>query len=112
MLRKYNLYILVAILLFFLSCKEEVKKVLPMEEDKAISLLGDMHFANSAAMIHKIEDRDSMKEVYQSQVFEIHKVSKLEYENLIEVLESDLNLYFEIEKKVNTHLKEVQNDET
>jgi hypothetical protein len=112
MLAYRNLFILVVIFSFLISCKKEVKNVLPMEEDKAILLLGDMHFANSAALIHKMEDRDSMKKVYETQVFEIHKVTKQEYENLIKSLESDLNHYFEIEKKVHTHLKDIQNDKT
>ena len=112
MVQKHNIFLLVIIFSFLISCKEEVKIVLPMEEDKVISLLGDMHYANSAALIHRVEDRDSMKVVYESQVFEIHKVTKQEHEKLIEALESDLELYYEIEKKVHTYLKEVQDKET
>ena len=112
MLSIRNLFISAVIFTFLISCKNEVKNLLPMEEEKVISLLGDMHFAKSAALIHRMEDRDSMKVVYESQVFEIHKVSKQEYEKLIEALESDLNLYFEIEKKVHKHLKDIQNDKT
>lgn len=92
------------------SCKDEAKVVLPMEEEKVIALLGDMHFASSASAIHVKEERDSMKQVYESQVFEINGVSREEYISLIKLLESDLNLYFEIEKKVHTYLKELQNN--
>ena len=83
-----------------------------MEEEKVIALMGDMHFASSGALIHRLEERDSMKHVYETQVFEIHNITKLEYDKLIEVLESDLNLYFEIEKKVHNYLKDIQNDKT
>jgi hypothetical protein len=83
-----------------------------MDEDKAIALMGDIHFAHSAAMIHKMEERDSMKTVFESQVLEIHNVTKQDYENLLQILESDLDFYFEIEKKVHTYLKDIQNDKS
>ena len=96
--------------LLFCSCKEDVKVVLPMDEEKVIALLGDMHFANAASKIHMREKRDSMKLIYEDQVFVINDISREDYENLIKILESDLNLYYDIEKKVHKYLKDLQND--
>jgi len=92
------------------SCKNNVKVDLPFDEEKVVSLLGDVHFAKSAAMIHKIENRDSMRSFYESQVFTINEVTREDYNQLINVLESDLKLYYDIEKKVHSYLKTVQND--
>ena len=62
----------ISILVLHTSCKKEKRAELPMEEEEVISLLGDMHFANSAVMILPKENRDSMKLIYETQVFEIH----------------------------------------
>ena len=75
-----------------------------------IHLLADLHFAKSAAMVHKVEERDSMKLIYDAQVFDIHSVTKEEYENLKLILDSDLNLFYDIEKKVHKYLKNIQSD--
>ena len=104
-----------SLLFFFLiiltvSCKKEKQLDLPYEEEKVILILSDMHFAKSAAMIHKVEERDSMKLIYDDQVFKIHGITKEDYENLKLILDSDLNRFYEIEKKVHKHLKSIQND--
>ncbi|MDF1699141.1 MAG: hypothetical protein P1U56_25025 [Saprospiraceae bacterium] len=105
---RYIIFLLAMVVLA--SCKQDKKVELPMEEEKVISILGDMHFAISASLIHVQEKRDSMKLIYESQVFEINEISKEEYENLIRILESDLELYYDIEKKVHNYLKNIQNE--
>lgn len=81
-----------------------------MDEEKVISILGDMHFANSAVMILPKDKRDSMKLIYENQVFDIYEISREDYENLNQILESDMNMYYDIEKKVHKYLKKVQNE--
>ncbi len=95
--------------LLIISCKGETKIELPFEEEKVISLLADMHFAKSAAKIHLVDKRDSMKLIYESQVYKINGVTEKEYKDLVDLLEADLDLYYDIEKKVHAYLKEVQN---
>lgn len=110
-MKSHDYYVLaVALILSFSSCKKEVKADLPYEEEKVVNLLADFHFAKSASAIHKIEIRDSMRTVYESQVLTINKMSREEYDKLIKLLESDLKLYYEIEKKVHSHLKTIQNE--
>lgn len=104
-----RLTILIFLPFITLSCKKEVKVELPMEEEKIVAILGDMHFAKSASKIHKKEDRDSMRLVYENQVFVINDITRIEYENIITALETDLNRYYEIEKKVHKNLKDIQN---
>lgn len=97
-------------MLAFSSCKKEVVTELPLEEEKVVRILADMHFAKSAAMVHKAEIRDSMKLVYESQVFTINEITRSQYDDLKQKLESNLKLYYDIEKKVHIYLKDVQNE--
>ena len=98
------------LLLGIIACTPKVKKTqLPFEEEKVINLLADLHYAKTAAKIHKKENQDSMRTIFEDQAFEINKVSRSEYEGLLKTLESDLNLYYDIEKKVHAHLKSIQN---
>ena len=107
---RYNVFFLVYFVCSLIACKQEEKpEVLPMDEEKVITLLGDLHFAKSASKIYKKEQRDSILALYEAQVFEINKVSREEYLQLMQVLESDMNLYYDIEKKVHAHLKSIQN---
>lgn len=98
--------------LFWVSCKKKVNVQLPYDEEKVINILSDIHFAKSASKIHGIETKDSMRNIYENQVFEINGITRKEYDTLIEVLESDLNMYYDIEKKVHQHLKTIQNDKS
>jgi len=102
----FILFLIVSII----SCKSESKVELPLEEEKVVRLLADMHFAKSAAKIHVAERRDSMKLVYESQVYEINGITEKEYLELKDFLEANLDLYYDIEKKVHAYLKEVQNE--
>ena len=110
MLRIYLGTISLSIIFLFTSCKEEVKVTLPYEEEKVINILGDMHFARSAAKVYNIEIRDSMKLIFESQVYSINGITETDYQDLVNILESDMNLYYDIEKKVHKYLKNVQND--
>ena len=103
---------ILSIITIFSSCKNDVKVELPFDEEEVVVLLGDIHFAKSAAAIHKIEKRDSIRSVYEAQVFTIHKITRDDYDELIDLLESDLKLYYDIEKKVHSYLKTVQNEKS
>ena len=89
MINKFHFLIIASVMIFLISCKKEAKVELPFEEEKVVKLLGDMHFAKSASAIYKFEDRDSMKLVYEDQVFKINGITKYEYEELKDLLESD-----------------------
>jgi len=98
-------------MLFILTaCKNEVKVELPFEEEKVISILGDMHFAKVASKIHLAEKRDSMRLIYEAQVYEIYKITNKDFNKIKFILESDLDLYYDIEKKVHKYLKTAQSD--
>lgn len=110
MIDKLRVLLFLGMAIVFFSCKEKVEVELPYEEEKVIHILGDMHFAKSAAKVLNEEDRDSMQKVFEEQVFSIHDITKTDYENLKAILESDLTLFYDTEKKVNKYLKEVQNE--
>ena len=107
---KYLVTLSLSMLFMFSSCKKEVKVTLPYEEEKVINILGDIHFARSAAKVYNIEIRDSMKLIFESQVYSINGITETDYQDLVNILESDMNLYYDIEKKVHKYLKNVQND--
>jgi len=103
-----RIYILIS---FALSgCKTDAIKVsFPIEEEKVIELLGDMHYADAAANLNRKLNIDSLKQVYTNQVFEIHGVDSTVYNEIVEILENDLNRYYLLEQKVHSYIKGTQN---
>ncbi len=110
MQKKISIPFFLSFIILCVCCKKEVKTDLLFDEEKIIHILADMHFAKSAAKIHKAEIRDSMRLIYESQVYIINDITKKDYVELKYLLESDLNLYYDIEKKVHKYLKTAQNE--
>ena len=110
MFKKPYLVIFSIFIFALLSCNNKSKVELPFEDDKIVAILADLHFAKSASTVHSKEIRDSMRSVYEAQVFTIHKITKAEFNELKRLLETDLKFFYEIEKKVHKYLKDVQNE--
>ena len=71
-----------------------------------VKILVDIHIGEAASLQADISQRDSLKELYYDQIFEIHKVSKEVYEEDIELLKRDAKKLTTIYDKVIEQLKE------
>lgn len=83
---------------------------LRFEEQKIVEILADVHYAKSASRINIRLNRDSLFEIYSKQLFEIHEISKQDYEEIVSVLESDLGEYYRIEQKVHAYIKSIKDE--
>jgi hypothetical protein len=92
------------------ACKQNDKgdAQLPMEEEKIIDILIDMHYAGEASRITRGINHDSLLRVYTNQVLEIQKIDSTQLNNLMKYLESNLDTYYKIEQKVHLKIKELK----
>jgi len=87
-------------LLFLLaatSCQEE--EVAPLiEETKMVRLLADLHVSESATQHFGVTLRDSFRQVYYEQIFEIHEVDQALFEKELKILKKNpkrLSAYYD-----------------
>ena len=85
---KSLIYIILGLSVFFYSCKKEQKE-LPVPKEKLELILTDVHVAEAALQYMADHKLDSLKEVYYSQIFEIHGISEELFQECLEVLEND-----------------------
>jgi len=101
----YRTVLFLFIVILFTSCKNDKPAEMPMEEEKIIDILTDLHFAKVASDMYDLEIRDSMYHAYRSQVFEIHNIDSSEYDKIEAYLDSDLINQLKIEEKVYEFIK-------
>ena len=106
---KINNYLIIVsstiLLITFLGCKQnEVEYVI--EEEVMVKILMDIHIAEAAAQQGVISQRDSLRNLYYNQIFELHSVSKEKYEEDMELLKRDAPRLSNIYDKVIDQLKE------
>ncbi len=94
------------LLLLLLGCKEEIQS-LPLNEEKLGKILIDVHVAEAAMQRMVGPKKDSLRELYYDQIFEIHGVSQTSFEESMSLLTQNPrrlrffyeNLIDEIEKE-------------
>jgi len=108
-MRLFSIFFMLLVLIA-LSCKSKEKKIvpLPFSEEKVIDILIDMHFAGEASRITRKINHDSLLVVYTNQVLEIQEIDSTQLADLMELLQSNLDTYYDIEKKVHSKIKELK----
>ncbi len=96
------------IFLLAVGCKQAKDHTLPMDEEKVINFLVDMHYAKGASTVYPEDKRDSMLSIFVNQIFEIHGLDSARYIELKKSLESDIDKWYDMEIKVQSRLKEIQ----
>jgi len=83
---KHSLYFL--IILFVSACSGNDGQ-LTIPEDKLIKVFFDLYAADQAVKEAPKEQRDSLKEVYTKQVFQIHHVSQQQFKQNLNQLQKN-----------------------
>ncbi len=106
---RLNSIIIILLIIGSVSCKSKEKKIvpLPFSEEKVIDILIDMHYAGEASRITRKINHDSLLKVYTNEVLEIQQIDSTQLADLIELLQSNLDTYYDIEKKVHSKIKEL-----
>lgn len=68
-----------------LSCGTKTEE-LPINEEKMVNIFMDVHVAEAVLQSLTMELKDSMAEVYYQQIYEIHQISKEDFEKTIHLL--------------------------
>ncbi len=79
--------VLCGLILFTFNCSQE--RDLPIEEDKLVKVIRDIHIAESAMQNLIDLTKDSVGEIYYDQVFRIHQVSREDFDTSMAILRRD-----------------------
>lgn len=90
--------------IFLVACGEKTPEI-PIESDKLVKILVDVHLAESAMQDMPSLIRDSMGKVYYEQIFEIHNVRESEFNQSMRVIKGDPVLLDQTYKKVQEELE-------
>jgi hypothetical protein len=105
---KIKYYILVAI--FFTSCQKELK--MPVEQNKMVQILADIHFAESSLDNEVQGVKDSMGRKYYNQIFAKYQVSRLDFDSSMGILTNNPENINTLYLKVIDELKKRAKDST
>ncbi len=86
------------------SCTEK-QAVLPIEDDKLKKILLDVHIAEAAMQPIVGLKKDSLKELYFAQIFEIHQVHPVDFEATMDILRTDPKRIKKIYKELTEDVK-------
>jgi hypothetical protein len=79
-----NLWLILLLLCMF-ACKEE-ERPLPLPEEDLIPVLIDIHIAEAALQNLRGDTRDSMANIYYSQISTIHDVERSVIDTCLEIM--------------------------
>ena len=83
------LYALLSCILFItLSCNDR-KVSLPIDEAKLIDVLCDIHIIEGALQGRPQKDKDSIAELYYSQIYEKHDIAEQRFIQMLELMQED-----------------------
>ena len=96
-----RLFMLYIFLLGLFSCSSDNNDLI-IPEEKLIAIFFDFHTAESVINRAPSDLKDSLKQVYQGQIFEIHEVERLDFIHDLQILENNPKrfhtFYEEVEK--------------
>ena len=86
---------IVSFCLSLFSCSREPK--LPIGKEKLVRILADIHIAEGAmqSMTH-VELADSLTNLYHGQIFEIHQVDQVSFDQTMAILREDPYLLMDL----------------
>lgn len=85
----------------FLSCEKQVSQSdFQVEPEKMVIVLADVHIAEIAMQGMASERKDSMAQVYYSQIFEMHGVEEETFNHDLDIIRSNPKILKEYYTKV------------
>ena len=96
------------ILLFVGACKTEQKEIkLPIPREKLRAILMDVYLAGSAAELNPSSNKDSLQQLYLTEICKIHQVSPEDISSCNHILQQNLKLNAELQKEILDSLNKV-----
>ena len=99
--------ILMVALLFILGCSKP-KAELTIPEEEFVKVLADAHLIESALSTNYGVIKDSLTQLYYSQLYEIHGIDETSFRSNLAVLETDPKLMKAVYAKVMDHLSKLE----
>jgi hypothetical protein len=94
-------------ILIFSCSGDRTGKGYNLKKDKLVEMILDHQIAKAAAYKYPVELRDSISEVYYSQLYTIHGVDQFTFEQDIKRLENDPDYYKEIYDEVHKKIQSI-----
>lgn len=101
-MKNRNRFLIVVLLITpFWSCKKDQDIVkLPIPREKLRAVLMDLYLAGSAAELHPSANKDSLQQIYLTEICKIHGVSPEIIANCNQVMQQNLKMNAELQKEV------------
>ena len=99
---RINLFFILSFYFFF-SCNTR-KEVFPIEENKLIEVLADIHLAEAAFQNLSTSAKDTLAYQYYDQIYQIHEVNKDLVDSCIAILKRDPERFYNTYDKVQEFL--------
>ena len=94
-------WLITAVIMLSIGCSEDKSEVtLPLPRAKVRSILADMYLANAAVELHPSSNKDSLQQIYLTEICKIHQITPEMIARFQKVFKNDLKLKSEIQKEV------------
>lgn len=87
-------------LILLVACTNSNHSKLPIKGEKLIEVLTDVYLAEAAMQTLTEHVKDSLGQIYYQQLFEIHQITKSDFDKTIQLMESDPVLLDKLYAKV------------
>lgn len=109
---RHTLIYTILISVSFFSCQENQPEIdILKEEDRVVDILTDMYIAEATLNKQHVGVRDSLTNVYRDNIILIHKLTEQEFDTLIWLIQTDVENYGDIHKKVLDRLTELNDSQ-
>lgn len=106
---KYHRVFILAIMIIVGSCKKKgVTYDLSIPKPKLVNILTDIYVAETTVKEHSSKNKDSLKNLYFTEIYEIHDIKQEELRSNLDKLSRNFQLNEQIQKEVLDSLKKIQ----
>ena len=106
---KYKILFCLTLMAFLFSCKKKgISYNLSIPQPKLINILTDIYVAETAVKEHNSKNKDSLKNLYFTEIYEIHDIKEDELKSNLDKLSRNFQLNEQIQKQVLDSLKKIQ----
>jgi len=114
-IRKYYPLVLLLSLVLLIACKNETQHSIPeniIEDEVFISVLVDMHLANSQSLLNNIDGMSQKRqlEILHNYVFSKHNIERADYDSTISYYMKYPNRYSELYESVLNKLSKIEGE--
>ncbi len=97
------------LLIALITCKKKDQKYnLPIPRNELKSLLVDLYIAGAATEVNPAKNKDSLKQIYHTEICKIHKMTSKQIAEITEQLHSMPKINSEIQREVLDSMNKMQ----